>query len=946
MALIRTLAPPYAGHRFRADDVIALWKTDEASAGAGILDFGGVWDLAHNGGSGSCGVAPSLFDRSGVTLGARTFDGSSSQIDLTTGVPVLDNWTWEAWVNWSGGAGTLVEAGRGGTTVANLVQLQVRILATGQVTVMWQTAVGVSVVSTTPTPVVIAGQTVHLACEKDDDPAGGGLKVARISINGFLVYTATGLADSAGGTSASWCLGASPLAGTFTTRADHFTGSMSNVRACKIAIGPEAIRDSYARGIRDWDEADLIKRRRYKVRQRVLVKDALGEWRDLSAQYGRDFVLGTTISDEKESDGVSASVSLKRSHFKFSLAPAMTASPINAIGGSYSKLIQERREIAIERALIPDGRELQPWMWQRRFNGFIDKVSSGQDPMTVECRGPQVPLTDTYMFTEEDYDLFAYFGATTLLEEQVQRLIDNWIPGGSRNPSPTAGYKGEPTATSTPQVWCPVSSAWALGFYRQKQDHVWSAAQTLVSQIAWDLRPQWDEIRQRYRLALTEPPRTKAVADLVIDPAQLLSFDAFDSSTEEVRNKVIVYYGDVLTPDNIGDPTRASVTVQDSVSIAKYGLLAAAIGEATTDNVNTAAEASRLATAFIRDCAEPKADAAATIRYATFPECDDMYTFPANGQQFDVATDLAVVGWSDTVEGGSATTELTLRGQPRGRVRSIMDGVIMPGGHVQRRKIPIAIPVVTRFADAVEGITVHVDIPHGPLAPGFDRVEFHVSPTSGFTPSASTLTDGVVSRSNQVLIGGLTPGTTYYVKAINRDVRGNASAPSAEATAVARFVARGLPRFRARASAVSTSVTTGKTTGKRVVFDVADFGAGFLSISGTTTIFTAPVDGDYRLEAGVCLGFAAGGDLSNAPEVGLYLNATADGTGNGTLLAASPSTIPADEVQTFTQCTVRLDAGDTVQVKCSTSYGASRSGSGTVQLGGAKTWFAGELIAD
>lgn len=51
---------------------------------------------------------------------------------------------------------------------------------------------------------------------------------------------------------------------------------------------------------------------------------------------------------------------------------------------------------------------------------------------------------------------------------------------------------------------------------------------------------------------------------------------------------------------------------------------------------------------------------------------------------------------------------------------------------------------------------------------------------SGFTPSSSNLV--AVTSDPHPTISGLTPGTTYYVKSISADERGNVSAPSGQVT--------------------------------------------------------------------------------------------------------------------------------------------------------------------
>lgn len=67
----------------------------------------------------------------------------------------------------------------------------------------------------------------------------------------------------------------------------------------------------------------------------------------------------------------------------------------------------------------------------------------------------------------------------------------------------------------------------------------------------------------------------------------------------------------------------------------------------------------------------------------------------------------------------------------------------------------------------------------------FDRVEVHLSTSSGFTPSASTRVD-TMRRGGTVTISNLTYGVTYYARLVAYDMSGNASAASAQSSGVAR----------------------------------------------------------------------------------------------------------------------------------------------------------------
>ena len=71
----------------------------------------------------------------------------------------------------------------------------------------------------------------------------------------------------------------------------------------------------------------------------------------------------------------------------------------------------------------------------------------------------------------------------------------------------------------------------------------------------------------------------------------------------------------------------------------------------------------------------------------------------------------------------------------------------------------------------------------GAMPTDYDRCDVHVSTVSGFTPSAATRQTSI-ALAGSVSIDGLTYGTTYYAKLVAYDWAGNASTPSAQASAV------------------------------------------------------------------------------------------------------------------------------------------------------------------
>ena len=154
---------------------------------------------------------------------------------------------------------------------------------------------------------------------------------------------------------------------------------------------------------------------------------------------------------------------------------------------------------------------------------------------------------------------------------------------------------------------------------------------------------------------------------------------------------------------------------------------------------------------------------------------------------------------------------------------------------VQPSPIAFGTPSTPTLTGSVQGIMVTWD---GLTATGevypYDSavVEVHMSTTSGFTPSASTL-EGELRYPGNFAMNGLTAGVTYYFKLRGRDAKGNFSTASAQA-----------------------SGTTGLTTSSD--YGTATIGSGAVSfdarsIGGITTTVgtsapTSPLTGDVWLD--------------------------------------------------------------------------------------------------
>jgi hypothetical protein len=199
-----------------------------------------------------------------------------------------------------------------------------------------------------------------------------------------------------------------------------------------------------------------------------------------------------------------------------------------------------------------------------------------------------------------------------------------------------------------------------------------------------------------------------------------------------------------------------------------------------------------LADALMSDLANPVAEHEGEVPFFRFVELGDLYQFNADGIHYDSDQKLAVTGYAHRLTSGDkpqSRTTLQCRGKPSAGFRrwhGKIDGDLHALDLDNSSGLSmLATPVVggTRVS-IVTGDTHKKALPL--------EHEIHVSASSGFTPSNSTLVSQ--GANNSVVVPDLIPGKTYYARAHprghnrSRPVRGQ---PSAEFSFVAGQAAAG-----------------------------------------------------------------------------------------------------------------------------------------------------------
>jgi hypothetical protein len=499
----------------------------------------------------------------------------------------------------------------------------------------------------------------------------------------------------------------------------------------------------------------------YEIRARCRVKDGGGTFQDLSTLSGFDWLTTARWGQSVDDQVATATITLIRQHYGFSLAPLMTKSPLNLVGGSYSALLQVGREVKLDIAIMPrDGSGSVTW--NTVFQGYIHDVESASDPIEIQC----VDLGARLQWRQIKVDGRTYSNSTGIAVETVmQSILDDNLGAG------------------VVTLYTPVSPSWNIKAFQQPKKSILEALTFLARQIGWDVRYLWDNGTSSFRLTLYEPPRTKSVTDYTLSPSMYLEVQELRTSLSDIRNDVDVTFSNRAVTTSNGDYARQTVNAQDATSIAKYDDQWMEVAEDSASNIDTSTEATKMANAARDDLKEPVASHTIVAHLLPQLELGDLMLCKANGVHYDVDQGLAVTSVQHEVSIDKTRTTIGVRGKPSGPRTVWLEIAAAPG---VAPSVALAGPPspTSLTATPVAGGAAFKFAP--PLIGNWDEHELHISQTSGFTPDATTYK--ARSSSDAFTITDLVPGATYYAKVVALDSAGNPSAASSQVSFSAGYV--------------------------------------------------------------------------------------------------------------------------------------------------------------
>jgi len=484
-------------------------------------------------------------------------------------------------------------------------------------------------------------------------------------------------------------------------------------------------------------------KRNYKIASKVSVKDASGTWRSLTSLLKQNWVKGIEINHDIDSPVATASIELEKGADRLCISPFNEISLLNRLSGSYSPILDIGREIKIDVQLVPDY-NFTPSSWLTIFHGYIDTINISQDgSVSLECRDLGARVQDTFI---EEERIYSDSDGEPVEQIMQQILNDNGL--------------------SSITLYVPTSPGWYIKKYKQERVGVLDALQSLADQIGWSVKYKFRSSDSTWRLTLWCPERSATTPLYTFERSSVLNVRNLSIDISGIRNVISVWYG----PAN----NRQQVVASDSNSINAYGRRFMEIQESSTSEIDTYTEAYTLANNILDDLKSPKAEIEITTFLFPFVELGDLYRFQGGNDLFTSDLDLAVVSYTHSITSSEFTTTLRCRGKPAGAY--LRWHQLDTRLHEARDTIPPSPPSNFTLTPISGGFNISLPTP---TEADWDGYEIHVSETSGFTPSESTLK--VKGRQTSFDITDL-PTKTYYVKVISYDTSGNRSEASSEAS--------------------------------------------------------------------------------------------------------------------------------------------------------------------
>lgn len=370
----------------------------------------------------------------------------------------------------------------------------------------------------------------------------------------------------------------------------------------------------------------------YHYRFEVRNPDDTG-WVDISpflltADWGRD-------GDQATMDGTFEF--LRETDPANSLAPRMGSSLLNRTAtDAYEPLLRSMREIRFSTAITANGVAPIAGDWREVFLGIIDETDSASgDNLSLTARDIGARLLDRQFESKKNYAL----PSGTPLQTVLQNMLND-------------------NGFSHVSLYTPVDPLWMVTRAEFEEGSLLDGMRSLANQIGWDVRYEYDEANV-FRLTLFQPNRETTVPSMAtFGPQDYETVERFVENGADVRTVVRIWY-----EHETGRTDSVQVEASQAL-LDQYGRRLFVLPVEATFNIRTNADALVLANRVLQDVSAELADQEPVMWYWPYVQVGDVYTFEANGVQYDSDQKMYVFGFRHELNAGHISTRLTVSGQP------------------------------------------------------------------------------------------------------------------------------------------------------------------------------------------------------------------------------------------------------------------------------------------
>lgn len=365
---------------------------------------------------------------------------------------------------------------------------------------------------------------------------------------------------------------------------------------------------------------------------RLEVEDAYGDYNDLTFAFE-----SAEISSSVDRTVIQGQFRLRRATPGGSLSPYVT----DALAAGRSIRLYHR--VTVVGAAAPD-----PEDYRLVFDGEIDRVNAGGDPVELQCRdGIGAFVADRW--TRRLTIAPLTFPTGTTLDAIVQAIITPVFPiDGATAP--------------TLEIPSPTGVAIAAPLELDKAPMLENIRNT-AQRIGWTVRPVWSDDESGFVLRLYEPPRDSEDVTWTYATNRYKAIPNLQQDREDIVNSVDVWFLNAATG------VRLNVHADSEESAAKYGERWAEIIEADNSPISNSTLAQQLADSLISDLAEPLVEAEVTAPLHPYLDIDDRITLESYPLTHGTDQTLAIVGYRHRFGPNTAESIFQVRGKPTGGVR-------------------------------------------------------------------------------------------------------------------------------------------------------------------------------------------------------------------------------------------------------------------------------------